>query len=98
MDISAITSLFTTLGFPVACVIGLGFFIWVMWKNTREDNAKAMSQLQERCLAREERMSKQLDKNESILQKSIETLAFYEAHITRIEDDVQDIVATVKKE
>lgn len=40
-------------------------------------------------------MSEQLDKNEGILQKSIETLAFYEAHITRIEDDVQDIKTSV---
>lgn len=66
-----------------------------MWKNTREDNAKQMEMLQKRCLEREQRMSEQLDKNEVILQKSIETLAFYEAHISRIEDDVQDIKTIV---
>lgn len=45
MNIEAITSLFSTLGFPVACVIGLGVFVWFMWKNTREDNAKQMEML-----------------------------------------------------
>mgnify|MGYP006988864153 CR=1 FL=1 len=39
MDIAAITSLISTVGFPIVCVIAMGFFFYKMWErnSSRED-------------------------------------------------------------
>lgn len=91
MDIGVVTTLIQDLGFPIAAVIGMAIFALSTSKAAREDNNKAMEMLQQRCLAREERMSEQLGRNENILQEAIKTLTFYETKLTDIDEAVQEI-------
>lgn len=39
MDIKTLTDLITNFGFPMVCVIGLAYFVWVLYKQsvTREE-------------------------------------------------------------
>ena len=50
-----------------------------------------MAQLQERCLAREERLYEQLTLSEEVNKKAIETLAKYSVDIEDIKSAVNDI-------
>ena len=36
MEIAAIAELITTLGFPIACVIALGWFVWRIYTKSEE--------------------------------------------------------------
>ena len=42
MDLNAIAEIIGSLGFPVVCVIGLGWFLHKVWVNSREDMVKQM--------------------------------------------------------
>ena len=36
MDVNTLTTLITTLGFPIVCVVGLGWFIYKIYIDTQE--------------------------------------------------------------
>ena len=42
MDVSTLSTLITTLGFPIVCVLGLGFFIYRIYLDTQEQNKSNM--------------------------------------------------------
>ena len=42
MDINVIQQLITSLGFPIVCVLALGWFVYQNSKNQREDNKAQM--------------------------------------------------------
>ena len=48
MDISMVMELITTLGFPIACVVMLGAFVFYIYKRQIEDSAANMEKVQER--------------------------------------------------
>lgn len=81
----------STLGFPIVCVIGLAFFIWKVWSHYRDDMNANMERLQARCIEREKVLTAELEKSEAIIQKAVETLAFYETNISDIKNDVAEI-------
>ena len=66
MDAQTIQSIISTLGFPIVCTIGLGVFVFNIWKAQREDNNAQLAKMSERCLAREERLYEQMDKYNEI--------------------------------
>ena len=80
MDISLITDLIATLGFPIACVVALGFFVWKIYKRSevREDNL--MSSIAE-CRV--------------INAQAIETIAHYAEKLDTIQEDVKSIKTDV---
>ena len=45
MDVNVITTLISTVGFPIVCVIGLAYFIYKNDKAQREDRAKTQEML-----------------------------------------------------
>lgn len=81
----------STLGFPIVCVVGLAFFIWKVWTHYRDDMNANMERLQQRCIEREKILTAELEKSEAIIQKAVETLAFYETNISDIKNDVSEI-------
>lgn len=91
MEYEAITSMIATLGFPIVCCIGLAVFVWKFWTHYRDDMNKNMERLQQRCIEREKLLTAELEKSEDIIQKAVETLAFYETNIADIKNDVGEI-------
>lgn len=86
MDAQTIQSIISTLGFPIVCTIGLGVFIFNIWKAQREDNNKQLTQISESCLTREERLYAQMDKYSQILSDAVETLTKIDTRISVLEE------------
>ena len=79
-------TIINTFGFPIACVIGCGWFIYQLWSNSTKENQ-----------LREERSYQMLGKFQVSLDKFADILAGYEAKLTIIEKDVKDIKVIVNK-
>lgn len=76
MDITVITELITSLGFPIALVVSMGYFIFRLWK---------------RSVEREERLLTEITENRLVNEKAIETIAQFAERFTHIETDVAEI-------
>lgn len=91
MSIAVFVELITTVGFPIACVLAMGFFIYKIYKNTTKQHTDTMAQLQARCAEREDRLYKEIAENRAVNEKAIETLAKYAERLGVIEQDVKEI-------
>lgn len=69
-----------TLGFPIACVIALGVFVWHIYKQS---------------VVREEKLMTEITENRLINQKFAEIIAGYEITLGEIKSDVRDIKDTL---
>ncbi len=76
MEITSFIDLISTLGFPIACVIAMGVFIYHIYKKSEE---------------REERLLNELSENRKINADAIATIGRYADSITIIENDIKDI-------
>lgn len=83
MEIGVFIELISTLGFPIALVIAMGFFIFKLWKQSAE---------------REKTLMAEITENRLVNAKAIETISLYaerlthiEANITEIKGDIGDI-------
>lgn len=83
MDISVIEGLITSLGFPIALVIAMGFFIWKIYQQS---------------VTREEKLIDELAECRKVNDKAIETLALYSERLGVIEADVKEIKENLIKE
>lgn len=84
MDVVNIVDLISNLGFPIGCVIGLGFYI--------RDQSKTAS---EAFAAREKQLLATITKHEALIKSMNDTNAGYLATLNaltmRIEDTQQDV-------
>ena len=69
-----------SLGFPIACVIACGFFIYKTTQQTREDN-----------LRREERAAQQQDKLADTLDKATDTIDRINTRLDIIEHKIDNL-------
>lgn len=76
MDVAMITELITGLGFPIALVIAMGFFIYKLWQQSAERENKLMAELAE---------------SRVINAKAIDTIGLYADRLTHIEDNIVTI-------
>lgn len=76
MDIATIVELITNLGFPIACVIAMGVFIYKIYKKSEQ---------------REDTLMKQIEENRKINAEAIATIGKYAESIETIEEDVRVI-------
>ena len=83
MDATIWTELISTLGFPIALVIAMGFFIWTIYKQS---------------VAREEKLMQEIAENRAVNEKAIETLAVYAERLGVIENDVREIKTIITSE
>ena len=81
----------STLGFPIACVIALGWFVVQIRRKTTEDSAKMMREIQERCAARENKLAEQIVATQKINQDAIATITLYAERLDNIQKDVSEI-------
>lgn len=70
------TSLIATVGFPIACVIALGCFVWHIYKRSE---------------LREDQLRAEIAESQRINAEAVKTLALYSKDITDIKDDIADI-------
>ena len=75
-----IVELISTLGFPIACVIALGVFVWHIYKQS---------------VVREDKLMTEITENRLINQKFAEIIGQYEVTLGEIKNDVKDIKDTL---
>lgn len=83
MDVTIWTEIITTLGFPIALVIAMGFFIWKIYQQS---------------VSREEKLMTEIAENRVVNAKAIETLTLYAERLGNIETDVKEIKDIISHE
>lgn len=76
MDINLFTQLITTLGFPIAVCIALGWFILKIYKASEK---------------REEALREEIKENRVVNAKFADIISKYSVEITEIKTDIKDI-------
>ena len=86
MEAATLIELIPTRGFPIVCVIALGFFVWKIYNQS---------------IVREEKLMAEITENRLVNEKAIETIAQFAERFTHIENDVEliknDIVVIKEK-
>lgn len=93
--LGAIAEFIPTLGFPIICVIGLGWFIYKIYTDTTKQNNANMEAVQARCKEREEKLYIQLEKQNEINGKFANIIAQYDVKLDTIQSDINDIKTDV---
>ena len=76
MDLKTIQMLITSVGFPIVCVLLMGYFIWQLYKDS---------------VKREEKLTAQINESRNVNAKAIDTIAKYAEKLDIIQQDVKDI-------
>lgn len=84
-----------TVGFPIACVIAMGIFIFIIYKNTTKENAANMEKVQARCKEREEKLYEEIKENREVNAQAIATIAKYAEKLEVIQNDISEIKTEV---
>lgn len=95
MDMTAFTNLISNVGFPIACAIGMGWFIYQIFKKTMAQQDENMKQLQARCKEREDKLYTELANCRAVNEKAIDTIAHYAEKLDVIQSDISDIKTDV---
>ena len=80
MDINMIMEIITTLGFPIACVLALGYFVYKIYTQS---------------VKREEKLMEEIALNREVNAKAIATITLYAERLTHIENDISSIKTDV---
>ena len=80
-----------TFGFPIVCCLVLGWFVFKIYKDTTKQNAENMEKVQARCKEREEKLYQEMEKQNEINNKAIDTIAHYAEKLDSIQQDIKDI-------
>ena len=91
MEVSAMSELITSVGFPIACVIAMGAFIFYIYNTWTKTNAENMKAVQARCQEREEKLYNEIAKNREVIASAITTIAHYAEKLDIIQKDISDI-------
>ena len=87
----AILSAVSTVGFPIACAVVMGWFIYKIYNNSTEQNKANMEQVQARCAEREEKLYEQINRAQEINGQAIATITLYAERLDTIQADVKEI-------
>ena len=91
MDANAVTSLITSVGFPIVCCLGMGWFILKFYKDYTTESKQNMEQVQARCKEREEKLFEEIKLNREVNAQAIATIALYADRLEIIQHDVSEI-------
>lgn len=92
MDIATMESLITSGGFPIACVIALGWFIYKFYNDYTTDSKDRENQLMEFIKEEQVQMKSLVATNAEF----VEVLNSYKTDIEEIKHDVNDIKVELK--
>ena len=81
MEVSALLEIIGTLGFPIACVIALGVFVFKLWQQS---------------VVREEKLMGEITENRVVNAKFAEIIAKYDITLDEIKADVKEIKDTLQ--
>lgn len=98
-SITLFVELISEIGFPIACVIALGYFIFVTFQKFMADSKSNMEAVQARCKEREEKLYEMLTESRAINEKALETIAHYAEKLDVIQADISTIktdITTIK--
>lgn len=87
MDYEIISNLISTLGFPIFCVVALGFFIYKSYDNI----TKANKDREEKLYMMLENYSKELYKLSNAFSENTKILEIMKGDIDDIKDTVKDL-------
>ena len=76
MEFGAIGELIATLGFPIACVVALGWFVWKIYQRSE---------------VREDTLMTEIGKMREINEQAIHTIGQYAEKLETIQEDVKEI-------
>lgn len=91
MDIATITTLISTVGFPIAAAIGVGFILYKVIGNIREDHEKTITQLIQANQQLEQNFSKKLDAFDQTMKRFNETLIRIDTRLESVESKVDGL-------
>lgn len=80
METASVLEIISNLGFPIACVVFLGFFVWTIYKQS---------------VNREDRLMNEIAENRAVNEKAIDTIAKYAERLSHIEDSITEIKTDV---
>ena len=72
--------LITTVGFPIACVIAMGLFIYHIYKKSED---------------REDKLMNEIEKTREVNAQAIETIAHYAEKLDTIQEDIKVIKSDI---
>lgn len=87
MNLVDIQNLITALGFPIACTIALGFFVWKIWQQDKADSTKREEKLYT-VITESQVQNKQLSKTNA---QFVSVLSTYKSDLEEIKNDISDI-------
>ena len=91
MEVATMSELITTLGFPIACVVAMGAFIFYIYNTWTKENQANMERVQARCKEREDKLYEEIAKNREVISSAITTIAHYAEKLDVIQKDISDI-------
>lgn len=102
MDLTVMVDLISNMGFPIACVIALGYFVYTIFQKVMVDSKANMEAVQARCKEREEKLYEMLTESRVVNEKAIETIAHYAEKLDVIQQDIsvikQDVITIMAKQ
>ena len=90
MDIAMIQELIAGLGFPIVCVLGLGWFVYKIWKSYKEDMKSELDAMAKRCQAREDKLYEQIDKFNTTMNNFNGTLIKIDTRLEQLENKINE--------
>lgn len=93
MEIGTVQTLISTLGFPIVCVLFLGWFIFKIWTNQQDQNTSREDKLYE-YLGKAQVVNEELTKTNS---EFLSVLSNYKEDLDDIKEDVKIIKEKVGK-
>lgn len=94
MDVSTITQLITSLGFPIVCVIAMAYAMWKVYIRSEDQNEAREDKLYE-VIAKAQAQNQELSDTNA---KFVSILENYESDLDEIKTDVVDIKSKLAKE
>lgn len=94
MDVSTITQLITSLGFPIVCVIAMAYAMWKVYIRSEDQNETREDKLYE-VIAKAQAQNQELSDTNA---KFVSILEKYESDLDEIKTDVVDIKSKLAKE
>lgn len=80
MNATVIAEIIASLGFPIACVLALGIFVYKLWQQS---------------VKREERLMEEITENRIINSQFTEIIAEYKNTLIEMKTDIKDIKDTL---
>ena len=92
MDVKTIQTAISTIGFPIVCVLFLGWFIWKVWMSQQDQNKEREDKLYE-YLGKAQAVNEELTKTNS---EFVNVLNTYKSDLDTIKNDVTEIKQNMK--